>query len=130
MIVKDEVWVWSFNKNNKLKDPSTLGKWIVWGSKEFMEKIFPKINDLVDRGIIYRAKYAHRENKDADPFYDKKPVLIVYADDKSKQKTLKVLKELKIEPVRWTYESETEAAWRPGGKLYEEAKRRGYIVHD
>lgn len=123
MIKKDPVFVWAINSKNKLKDPDSTGKWLIWGTKDFMEEIFPKINNLIDKGILYKAKYAHRENKNIDPYWSKDPILCVYADDSNKEKTLKELKKLGITPSSWKYDLETIEDWKPGGKLYEEVKK-------
>lgn len=123
MIKKDEVWVGSINSENELEDSSSAGKWIVNGSKEYMKTIFPKINRLVNMGRVYRAKYSHKENKDEDPLQYHEPVLCVYADDKTKTKTLEEIMKLGIIPAKWKYEYEIRADWQQGGQLYEESQK-------
>jgi len=122
MIGKDESWIWAYNEKNELEDISTTGKWLYWASLGVMEEKFPRINDLVDQGIIYRAKYSHRENEEVDSFWHKDPVLCVIADDTSKERTLNELHKLGIKPVRWKYNSETKVDRAPGGKLYKKAR--------
>jgi len=123
MIRKDKGWVWSINKDNQLEDRLSVGKWITFGSKEFMEDVFPKIDQLVESGKIYQAKYAHRENKDTDPFWQNQPVLCVYADDLTKEQTLQEIRALGIRPSEWKYDSQTRLDWQPGGGLYEKIKK-------
>lgn len=129
MIKKDNCWIWSYNPLNSLSpnliDKKSVGKWLIYGSKEYMEKIFPLIDELIDNGQIYKAKYSHRENKnrDLDPFYDKTPVLCVYADDNTKEATKKFLMKIGVLPKTWKYDSQTIEDWLPNGKLYQEVKR-------
>ena len=126
MIKKGKVWVCSSNPANKLKDINSSGKWIYFESKEFMEMIFPKIDRLVEKGVIYSAKYAHRENKMKDPFFGDRPVLCVYADKYSKKVTQMHLRKLGIKIISWKYDIQTIFDWAHGGKLFEESKKRGY----
>ncbi len=123
---KDDCFVWSINQLNKI-DKKTVGKWIIWGPKSFIESIFPKIDELVMKGDLYQAKYTHRENKDkkVDPFCNKEMMMCVYADDKTKENTLKILTALDIKPVSWKYDKQTERDWKPGGRLFEQAKQNG-----
>ena len=123
MIIKKSCFTWSINPSNKI-DRKTVGKWIIWGSKEYIETLFFKIDKLVEKGLIYRAKYAHRENKDEDPFWYKEPMMCVYADDKTKESVLKILKRLGVKRTTWKYDKQTEKDWQLGGRLYEEAKKR------
>lgn len=121
MIKKDDCFVWSINLLNEI-DKKTVGKWIVWGSKSYMNSIFPKIDEMVLKGEIYRAKYAHRENKEIDPSWNKEPVMCIYADDNTKDKTLNLLRELNIKPVSWKYDEQTRQDWKPGGRLSNQAE--------
>ncbi len=130
MIKRDNCWIWSYNPLNSLKpkliDERSVGKWLIYRPKEYMEKIFPQIDKLIDDGQIYEAKYSHRENKnrDLDPFYDRIPVLCVYADDKTRESTKKCLIKIGVLPKTWKYDSQTREDWLPNGKLYLEFKRK------
>jgi hypothetical protein len=120
MIRKDKVWMRSGNENNSLEDRASCGKWVIYGTQDELRKVFPKINSLVDQGRIFQAKYSHRENPEHDLLPNHPPVLCVYADDKTKDKTREELKLLGLEPAFWKYDYETREDWKPGGKLYQE----------
>ncbi|MBU1198304.1 MAG: hypothetical protein KKF46_04515 [Nanoarchaeota archaeon] len=120
MIRKTKVCVWSYNKKNKLEDKLTTGKWIKTGFVKYFEKIFPEINKLVDQGAIFRAKYTHKENSEYDPLPHFTPILCVYGDDKTKERTKNELIKLGIIPDEWKYDTETKKDWAPDGKLHNE----------
>jgi hypothetical protein len=131
MIKKGSVWTWSINCNNRLEDKLTEGKWVVIGTKEYLALMFPKINVLVEQGRIYKAKYSPKENLEDDPFPDSQPVMIIYADDKTKEKAREELMRLGMTPDFWKYEWETKRDWQPGGELYEKSnKTQGKKVCD
>lgn len=119
MIEKNYVWMISSNPNNII-DTSTAGKWIVKG-KNF-RKIFKDIDKLVNQGIIYKAKYTHKEFPWHDPLPLEKPVLCVYADDKTKESTYNEMLKLGIEPVFWKYNAETANDWSENGKLKQKSE--------
>ncbi|MBN2458782.1 hypothetical protein JXB28_00710 [Candidatus Woesearchaeota archaeon] len=120
MLKKDNVWTWSINCNNTLEDKLSEGKWIVTGSKEQLSAMFQKINVLVEQGRLYKAKYSHKENPAEDLFADKEPIMVVYANDKTKEKAKQELARLGLAPSFWKYEWESKRDWMPGGKLYQE----------
>lgn len=120
MIRKDLVWVRSGNDSNSLEDRASSGKWVIYGTLREFKEAFPKIDLLINQGRIFRAKYSHRENPEHDPLPDHPPVLCVYADDLTKEKTREELQLLGLEPAFWKYDYETREDWKPGGKLYQE----------
>lgn len=124
MIKKDKIWVWSYNLNNKLQDEKSVGKWLLNAKLDYFVKIFNSIDTLVENGVIYRAKYSHKERIDLDPLPLSPPVLCVYADDLSKESTLQELLKLGIKPISWKYEYQTTEEWKPGGLLFEESKKQ------
>jgi len=124
MISESKVWMFSNNSENKTLDESTKGKWLVKGSLKYFEKTFPKIDYLVEQGKIYAAKYTHKKNINEEMLPFNKPEMCVYADDKTKEKTLEELLNLGIKKAEWKYNSETRKDWQPGGKLYKESERQ------
>lgn len=114
MISKDYIWLRSYNPDNQI-DHSTAGKWIL--HPRSFKRLFKKINELVDKGTIYGAKYTHKEFSEKDNLPYDKPVLCVYADDKTKGSTYEELVNLGIFPERWKYERETLEDWKESGYL-------------
>lgn len=82
------------------------------------------IDALVDKGTIFRAKYSHKENPFHDLLPENPPVLIVYADDMTKNQTLEELTNLGITPSCWKYDLETDEDWKINGKLFQESERQ------
>jgi hypothetical protein len=122
MIKRTNVWVWSYNINNKPKDVSSEGKWLIEGEVEEFKRIFPYIDFLVDKGTIYRAKYTHKECPAEDPLPLSSPILCVYADDKTKDRVKIELLNLGLKPEVWKYEKDTRKDWEVGGELRERSK--------
>ena len=117
--------LWIVANNPKYQsDSSSCGKWVVEGSLEKIRMIFPALERLVGEGKIPTVKYSHKEDLENDPFPYSPPVMCVYADDRTKEKTLEELTKLGIKPTGWKYDQETIADWEEGGKLYEESKRQ------
>jgi len=102
MIDRDYFWIWSYNEENEC-DRDTLGKWCVITDVATLEKFFPAIDDLVEEGKIYQAKYSHQNNPDYDLVSYPDPLLCVYADNDTRDKTLKLLEELGLETDEWLY---------------------------
>ncbi len=121
MLLEDDQWVWAYRPENTA-DKETIGKWVLHGKVRALRRTFEDISSLVEDGLIYRAKYTHKKHKD-DPLYSWEPVLIVYADDATKEDTLALLHRLGLQPVEWKYDRETDEDWKPGGKLHEAALR-------
>lgn len=127
MLDKTYVWIISYNPDNVI-DWKTSGKWIVKG-KHF-KSIFREIDKLVGMGIIYKAKYTHKEFPERDPLPFEKPVLCVYADDKTKESTYNELLNLGLYPEYWKYNSETAKDWAEGGDLKKKSEnQREYFIY-
>ena len=104
MIEEDAYWVWSCSETNQLEDPQSTGKWIIRGlSKHRLWDLIKSIDDLVEEGILYKAKFS-AEDPDRD-WERNQTVLCVYADDSTKDETLRVLQEeLDLKPAEWKYD--------------------------
>jgi len=120
MLNTGDLWINSYNPKNKPSNKDTEGKWIIRGEKTLLNKLFDKINKLVDKGKINSAKYNPKENLKTDLLPYWKPVICVYADDDSKDEVKKILENLGAEVSEWKYNSQTEMDWSVGGKLYRE----------
>ena len=105
MIERDDYWVWSVNEDNELEEPDTVGKWIIVDEMEVIEQVFESIDELVEAGEIYKAKYPHQEHQEYDWDRYPLPVLCVYADNTSRRKTLKLLRKLGLDTDEWKYDS-------------------------
>jgi hypothetical protein len=129
MISKDNTWLYSQNAHNILMDERTKGKWIREG--KLSKRDIMTLDALVEQGAIYSAKYAHKEQPDRDPLPFSPPVLCVYADDGSKERTRELLQTIGLQPLFWKYNWETIRDWQPGGELYEESRsqRALYFCH-
>jgi hypothetical protein len=110
MIEKEDYWTWSKNPMNQLDDPSTVGKWIFVMPLSEVEEIFPQIDELVEDGVLYKAKYPHQEHADYDFNRFPLPVVCVYADNYSKEETLRVMNDLGWESDEWRYDGGGEAS--------------------
>lgn len=126
MLHKTKIWTWSYNPNN-IDTNSSSGKWLITNSTKYFKDIFPKIDFLVNDGVIFRAKYSHKENLDYDPLPFSEPVMCVYADNSTKDSTLEELVKLGLKVDSWRYDSETRLDWKQGGKLYEESKKQRLV---
>lgn len=124
MIAEDNVWVWSYNKENEFQDKDSCGKWTLTGTVDYFLSVFGSIDELVNKGDIHMAKFSHRKHLfyDSLPYND--PVLCIYADDLTKDRTYDLLQELGIEPEEWKYDSDTKKDWEKGGKLWKESYRQ------
>ena len=110
MIEREDYWTWSRNSMNQLEDPSTVGKWIFVVPLSDVEEMFPKIDELVEEGILYKAKYPHQEHPDYDRGRYPLPVVCVYADNSTKDSTLKLMNSLGWESDEWRYDGSGEAS--------------------
>ncbi|MDP3734697.1 MAG: hypothetical protein Q8R37_05705 [Nanoarchaeota archaeon] len=124
MITKGNCWVWSIREENKLADSSSSGKWLLSGSVEYLATLFHSIDQLVEKGTIFRAKYSHKENPWHESLPENPPVLVVYADDTTRDQTLEELAQLGITPSSWKYDAETDKDWENNGKLSQESERQ------
>jgi hypothetical protein len=131
MLIDTDVWTWivcTDADNEREINHATVGKWIFTMKLEAIGKVVYKLNDAVESGQIIRAKFTHRKDRWNDPFGDAEPVLIVYADDKTKKEVYDTCIGLGIacqgvQNAVWKYDSETEEDWKPGGKLFIQAMR-------
>src|SRR3989344_9486019 len=105
MIERGDYWVWSVNDDNELEDPDTVGKWIIVAPMRIIKNAFQSINELVETGEIYKAKYPHQQHPEYDWDRYPLPVLCVYADNTTKDRTLELLKDLGLETDEWRYDS-------------------------
>ncbi|MFH1173549.1 MAG: hypothetical protein V1725_00255 [archaeon] len=124
MIHKTNVWVWSYNKNNTPLDFSTAGKWLSSGTPKRFAKLFPTIDALVEQGLLFKAKYTHKENLDYDPLPYEKSVLCVYADGITKEQVKNIIRGLGTRSLTWKYETQSIKDWLPGGTLYEKSQQQ------
>jgi hypothetical protein len=100
------------------------GKWLISGSKGYIESLARLIDPLVEGGQIDSAKYSKKEPR-TDPFPDKRDyVMCVYSDDRERDRVKRLLESLGVERMTWKYDRQTIEDWEPGGKLFEESKRR------
>lgn len=123
-------WLWSLSSRNKKLDRTTCGKWIVKGNAKDLFEYLSDIDKSVEKGELYGAKMAHRVFPDCDVFHDDEPVLCIYADDSSKERTFKILKRLGIKPNIWKYDFETAIDWSPEGVLRNIARRKMRLPKD
>jgi len=128
MIVKDSSWVHSYNLKNELEDPDSTGKWLIWDNLGKIKGFFPKIDVLVDQGVLYMAKYTHKKNKLADRQPFEPPVCCVYADNLTKDRIYRILEQIGITPKEWKYDSETREDWKPGGEFNKKSYWQQYVA--
>lgn len=130
MIKEDNVFCHAGNPKNKV-DRKSVGKWITFGKLEIIISLFNKLAPLTDSGNIYQMKYTHKKDYLADPFPNDLPMICIYADDKTKQNTLKEINNVisskkkyqKLSELFWKYNSEIKKDWEKGGKLREKYER-------
>jgi len=100
------------------------GKWLMFGSKAYIENLARIIDPLVEGGQIDSAKYSKKESG-VDPFPNREDyVMCVYSDDREKGRVKRLLESLGVEGMTWKYDRQTIEDWEPGGRLFEESKRR------
>ena len=98
------------------------GKWLVFSRhRAHFEELARKIDPYVENGVIDSAKY----NREPAAFARGSLVMCVYCDGREKEKVWKVLSSLGVTRRIWKYDRQTFGDWRPGGRLYEKAKRVG-----
>ena len=126
----DFQWIYILPSNPKLpskrKYPSPKteeeylehwGKWVVFGEKEYVGGLARSLDPYVEAKHIYPIKYLRQ----APPGLGfEQPVMCVYCDDREKEEVWEILCNLGVTQKQWVYESETIAAWQPGGELFEQ----------
>ncbi len=72
-------------------DPETTGKWVVYGNRSYIGKLWKITRDYVREGELYEIKFT-RSSKG-------KYALLVYADKEIKKEFLNILKDLDLNPI-------------------------------
>lgn len=131
----DPYWIWILPSNRR---PSTYasreemlehnGKWVVTGSKNYIQDLAFRIDAVVEEGKIDVAKFT-KKYPATDPLpHVKDYAMCVYSDSRAKDKTAAVLHSLGITELRWVYDRESIEDWSPGGRLATEAAKAGRKV--
>jgi len=81
-------------------DPDTCGKWVVYGRKGYVGRIFREVRPMVEQGRLYEIK-SMRIGRGQHAF-------LAYADARTKQEVLNILNALTLNP-RWVSNSYTRA---------------------
>jgi hypothetical protein len=102
----------TFSYTSDLEYLRHFGKWLIYGYKESIEEMGLKMKGLVGKRNILEAKFTKRPATQVPKGYvlGRYHALIVYCDDRKRNKTRKVLeKELGVKEMNWKYDRET---WR------------------
>jgi hypothetical protein len=92
------------------------GKWIVLGSKEYLEGLAKKIDPFVEDKLIPAAKY---DRELIQEFQLGTCVMCVYCDVRQREEVWEILSSIGVEDKAWVFEKETVERWLPGGRLLE-----------
>ena len=78
------------------------GKYIIYGSKEYVKKLAEKIKPMIGE-VIEGIKYS------TVPLKENSYGLVVYCDKRNRDETLKILEKLKVSNYEWKTDKES---WR------------------
>ena len=92
------------------------GKWVIFGEREYLDKLACQLDPYVEDRHICNIKYLCRALLWTG--FDK-PAMCVYCDDREKEEIWQILSHFDIPNKLWVYERETIASWQPGGELLE-----------
>lgn len=132
MMREDEIWVRILPEkeiqaySSKEEYLSHHGKWMFYGPKEVIEQSALKVRELVGERGVRGAKYKKRPAFEVPKGYEwgRDHVLIVYCDDRDRQKVRNLLvEELDAKELFWRYDRETlERVEKAREKLPEDIK--------
>lgn len=80
-------------------DPDTTGKWVVFGKRSYIGKLWKITREYVNEGKLYEVKFTKSSIKG-------KYALLVYADKDTKTDFYNILGELNLNP-RWISNEKT-----------------------
>lgn len=98
------------------------GKWLIFSRDQArLQELARKLDPYVERGEISSVKYC----REPASWARGSVVMCVYCDDREREKVWEILSGLGVTRRIWKYDRQTFGDWRPGGRLYEKAKRAG-----
>jgi hypothetical protein len=92
------------------------GKWLIFGTREELDKLAERIDPFVEEKMIPAAKY---DRKEIPEFRLGECVMCVYCDARQRDEVWQILSSLDVREKAWVYEKETMERWLPGGILLE-----------
>jgi len=104
------------------------GKWILFGTREEMDRLAQQLDPYVENKKVPAAKY---DRKKIDEFGLSRCVMCVYCHKEERDSVWEILAELGAVDKAWIYERETVEKWLPGGVNLETwIKQRGMSEAD
>jgi len=121
----DPLWVHIIPETQKqlsLDYREHYGKWVIYGSRERVERLAGIFDTLVELGKIDQIKYIQKLGSDA--VTKKMHAMHVYCDDRERERVWKLLEVFGATRRIWKYEWQTVADWQPGCRLEIEARTK------
>ncbi|MDD5192245.1 MAG: hypothetical protein PHH54_05910 [Candidatus Nanoarchaeia archaeon] len=72
-------------------DPETTGKWVVYGNRSYIGKLWKKTREHVKTGVLYEIKFTRCSRGNY--------ALLVYADKETKDRFYEFLRDLELDPI-------------------------------
>lgn len=88
------------------------GKWLVFGSRPYMDELAQKLDSHVEAHEIPGVKYDRRR---IDEFQLDRCVMCVYCHFDVRDRVWEILASLGVKDKAWMFERETLEKWLPGG---------------
>tara|TARA_Y100000310_G_scaffold285586_1_gene309161 strand:- start:81 stop:449 length:369 start_codon:yes stop_codon:yes gene_type:complete len=94
-------------------DPETTGKWIIFGNRAYMGRLWKQTREMVKEGELAELKFTRTKNN----LVDRRYALLVYADKDCKKNYYEILKGLDSNlHLRWISNEAT--------RKYQKTKRK------
>lgn len=88
------------------------GKWLVFGSRPYLDELAQKLDPHVEAREIPGVKYDRRR---IDEFRLDRCVMCVYCHFEARDRVWEILASLGVKDKAWMFERETLEKWLPGG---------------
>jgi len=92
------------------------GKWVIFESRENLDKLADRLDPYVEERTIQSIKYDRLPQKD---FGLEECAMLTFCDERDRDEVWKVISSFGVTLKAWVYEKETIEMWMPGGALIE-----------
>lgn len=104
-------WVYIESEKDKRPIEETLryrGKWVIYGSKRYVENLAKSLKDEVGK-TIDAMKYSVKSTKVTPNAPERKHALLVYCDERRRDEIRNILESKGVKEVIWKYDRESLA---------------------